>query len=234
MYQITRNIRSLVVLAATAATLVGVGAAAHAATVSTLKAKGYTCKYVGYGFVRCTNGTNSYLCDSTGCKKESTAATSIQSTVESFTDRPTKDYRAFETNDRRVCQNACIAESDCAAWTYVEPGVQGPTGRCWLKYSVPVPRSSGVCTSGVKISTEPGLDRPGGDYKHFSISRYHTDGAKFCQTVCVGEAPRCRAWTYVKPGVQGSDAVCWLKDEVPSERSNDCCTSGVVGELPTT
>jgi hypothetical protein len=157
-------------------------------------------------------------------------ATSIQSTVEPFTDRPALDYRYFSTNDSRVCENTCVAESRCAAWTYVEPGVQGTSGFCWLKHDVPGPRQHDACTSGVKISNEPNIDRPGSDYKRFTISASHPNGPEFCQAVCVGEAPRCQAWTYVKPGVQESSAVCYLKDQVPAAQANDCCTSGFVGD----
>jgi hypothetical protein len=170
-------------------------------------------------------------CENAGAAM-SDEASSIQSTVESFTDRPAQDYRSFNTNDRRVCENQCLAESQCASWTYVEPGVQGTSGRCWLKHSVPGPRNSEVCTSGVKFSVEPGINRGGKDYKHFSIPASHPDGEQFCRTVCIGEAPRCRAWTYVEPGYQGADAACWLKDRVPAASANECCSSGVVGEMP--
>lgn len=174
---------------------------------------------------RCTDTYDS--CIKAADKKDIGAT--IETTREAFTDRPSKDYRYFNTNDSRICQNACVGEAGCAAWTYVEPGVQASSGRCWLKASVPGARQHEECTSGVKISTEPGIDRPGSDYKRFGISAIHPNGPEFCQAVCVGEAPRCRAWTYVKPGIQESSAVCYLKDEVPAERSNECCTSGFVG-----
>jgi hypothetical protein len=234
-----RMARSVVTLLSLAGLLLAslAGTQAHALANSTL-GPSPACVACSTDYIECFSKS----LDFSGCKKKyekcrkdhncaTEAVTTINTTVESYTDRPYKDYRYFNTNDRRICENACIAETECAAWTYVEPGVQATSGRCWLKHSVPFPRQSNVCTSGVKISTEPEMDRPGGDYKHFAISAYNPDGARFCQLVCIGEAPKCRAWTYVKPGFQGSNAVCWLKNEVPGERSNDCCTSGVVGEL---
>ena len=48
--------------------------------------------------------------------------------------------------------------------------------------------------------------------------------------LCSAECDRneqCRAWTYVKPGIQGENARCWLKNPVPEATPDDCCTSGV-------
>jgi hypothetical protein len=39
--------------------------------------------------------------------------------------------------------------------------------------------------------------------------------------------PPCRAWTFVKPGVQGPQARCWLKHQAPEARPHPCCISGV-------
>jgi hypothetical protein len=53
-----------------------------------------------------------------------------------------------------LCQNACRADTKCAAWTYVQPGAQGEQARCWLKNRVP-PRSQGnCCVSGVERGEE--------------------------------------------------------------------------------
>ncbi len=65
------------------------------------------------------------------------------------------------------------------------------------------------------------IDRPGGDYLNFQA-----DAVKECEAAC-GRNSMCRAWTWVKPGVQGTKAVCYLKKEVPKPVAADCCTSGV-------
>ena len=67
-------------------------------------------------------------------------------------DRPGGDFTSFNqrSTDPRECEAACSGAAACRAWTYVRPGVQGPTARCWLKSVVPAPRVSACCTSGVK------------------------------------------------------------------------------------
>lgn len=62
------------------------------------------------------------------------------------------DYRSFDvpSSDVAVCRRACVDEDRCQAWTYVEPGIQGPLARCSLKDSVPQRTQNECCTSGVK------------------------------------------------------------------------------------
>ena len=66
-------------------------------------------------------------------------------------------------------------------------------------------------------------DRPGNNYRNFDLAQ--PDPA-LCLEACQKES-RCKAFTYVKPGVQGPKARCWLKDAVPPEKPSDCCVSGV-------
>ncbi len=70
---------------------------------------------------------------------------------------------------------------------------------------------------------EAGIDRPGQDYKDFDLT---AADPKLCLDACLAEA-ECKAWTYVKPGVQGDKARCWLKNGVPDQVNNDCCVSGM-------
>jgi hypothetical protein len=73
-------------------------------------------------------------------------------------------------------------------------------------------------------SFEPNTDRPGGDYT--SLNLPDADPIA-CQKLCA-EDQRCLAWTYVAPGYQEANAVCWLKNTVPAgTRTDACCTSGV-------
>ena len=77
---------------------------------------------------------------------------------------------------------------------------------------------------GGNFAIEFDTDRRGGDYKNFDLpeARY-----ELCQAACANDA-NCLAFTYVKPGVQGSSARCWLKNSVPrGEGGLSCCTSGV-------
>jgi len=70
---------------------------------------------------------------------------------------------------------------------------------------------------------EPNFDRPGQDYKSFDLD---SENANICESACRNDA-RCKAWTYVKSGVQGPKARCWLKAGVPPLTSNSCCISGL-------
>ena len=75
----------------------------------------------------------------------------------------------------------------------------------------------------VVLTYEFNTDRPGRDYKHFDLP---TPDYKLCSQACKND-PECKAYTYVKPGIQGSKARCWLKSEIPSAKSSDCCISGI-------
>jgi hypothetical protein len=72
------------------------------------------------------------------------------------------------------------------------------------------------------VSVEPGVDRPGADYEHFAMP---DDDPKRCSAACENDH-RCAAYTYVRPGFQGPDAICWLKASVPQSIQNNCCISG--------
>jgi hypothetical protein len=69
---------------------------------------------------------------------------------ETDTNRFGSDYRSLDAPDAQKCQAACAGEAQCKAWTWVEPGVQGPQAKCWLKNAVPVASKSNCCVSGVK------------------------------------------------------------------------------------
>lgn len=73
-------------------------------------------------------------------------------------------------------------------------------------------------TSAMEMDT----DRPGMNYKNFDLIRNHPG---LCESECMKDA-NCMAWTYVKPGIQGKSARCWLKKGIPSPMKNSCCVSG--------
>ena len=70
---------------------------------------------------------------------------------------------------------------------------------------------------------EYNVDRPGGDYRNFELQ---FDAPGLCAGQCAQEA-QCKAWTYVKAGVQGQKARCWLKSVVPQARSSTATISGL-------
>jgi hypothetical protein len=150
-------------------------------------------------------------------------------TREQGTDRPGMDYRNFELVDANpgLCAQQCAEENRCKAYTFVPPGVQGKNARCWLKGDVPGKQSQQGLVSGLKTSVrvpmESNLNLPGSDYKNFDLAA--AEPAR-CASACATD-PRCEAYTYVKPGVQGNNARCWLKDAVPNRVQGNCCVSGI-------
>ena len=72
---------------------------------------------------------------------------------------------------------------------------------------------------------EYGVDRRGGDYRSFDLQ---FDAPGLCAGQCAQEG-QCRAWTYVKPGVQGPKARCWLKNVVPAPTRDGNVISGLRG-----
>lgn len=108
-------------------------------------------------------------------------------------------------------------------------GVSCPDGY-FCEYPEPrYPDAQGICRlqSG-SVTLEQDTDRPGSDYWNFDLSQAAPER---CRNVCAG-APRCKAFTYVKPGVQGTNARCWLKDSVPQAGPSSCCISGVKAGMP--
>jgi hypothetical protein len=67
-----------------------------------------------------------------------------------------------------------------------------------------------------------GSDLPGSDYQHEPTSGVAED----CRKRCDADG-NCLAWTWVKPGVQNSLAMCWLKNAVPPSVKNENATSGI-------
>lgn len=86
--------------------------------------------------------------------------------------------------------------------------------RCWLFTDM-----RWNCSGELEIN----VDRPGSDYRSFELPGAQPE---LCQQACIAEE-QCQAFTYVKPGVQGTAAYCWLKSAVPSSVASDCCVSGV-------
>jgi uncharacterized membrane protein len=148
------------------------------------------------------------------------------------TDRAGADYRNFDIprptggflTAEASCQSSCEKDGNCKAWTFVKANPAGDSGRCWLKNAIPGKRSDGCCTSGVPARTlEANVDRPGRDYKDFDLAAADPNA---CQAECQKDG-QCQAWTYVKPGVQGASARCWLKSGVADAQTSNCCTSGI-------
>jgi hypothetical protein len=151
--------------------------------------------------------------------------------MEAGWDRPGSDMmqKAFGQQGPEKCKQWCDRTKGCKAWTWVKPGVQGDGAMCYLKNTVPDRVKDDCCTSGVagqgEVTYVPeyGKDRMGSDYHSAELGQR---GWETCKSMCDRDG-RCKAWTWVKPGVQGDGAMCYLKDPAPSPSASDCCVSGL-------
>jgi hypothetical protein len=82
--------------------------------------------------------------------------------------------------------------------------------------------SNAAFAGGTNVSLEVGQDRMGGDYKGFALAQ---PDAQLCRQACADDTA-CHAFTYVKPGIKGPEAMCFLKSSVVPATADACCTSG--------
>ncbi|WP_158079767.1 phosphatidylinositol-specific phospholipase C domain-containing protein [Archangium sp. Cb G35] len=161
-----------------------------------------------------------------------TTGTSIEFNV----DRPGQDYFEFEPAEAtpKKCLEACFSQAECKAFTYIRPGSLAPRGRCYLKNGVPAPVANANTDSGTKMAKpsagvysgliETNINRGGQDFHQFDLDEARPEA---CREACQNSTA-CRAFTYVKPGVQAAKARCYLKSGVPAPSSSECCDSGVI------
>jgi hypothetical protein len=152
------------------------------------------------------------------------------------TDRPGGDYNHFNLRpaDPALCATRCERDGRCRAWTFRYPSAENPNGVCWLKNEVPPRIDDTCCASGVRGTgvieprggpVEYSTDRVGGDYRNFELPP--SANGEACKAACEAD-PKCRAWTYQRPGYFGPQARCYLKSQVKPPRRRPFAISGVV------
>lgn len=131
--------------------------------------------------------------------------------------------------DPGICSADCALNIRCQAFTYEGPNADHAKAQCWLKEGIPEPIQDAALVSGrTTFRTavlEEKTDRPGGDYTSFELD--NPTSPEVCKSYCL-EDPKCTAFTFVQPGVQGDKAMCYLKNTIPAARSNSNCISGVL------
>ena len=151
--------------------------------------------------------------------------------LERDVDRFGMDYRHIKlpAADPLLCQSECAGDAGCKSFTYVKPGLHGPGAVCYLKNGEPNPTPDNCCISGLRpivtqaSGLEINMDRLGMDYRHIKLP---AADPLLCQSECAGDAG-CKSFTYVKPGLHGPGAVCYLKNGEPNPTPNNCCISGL-------
>jgi PAN domain len=80
------------------------------------------------------------------------AALAVEPTMEMDTDRFGGDFAWFDLPRPwpQLCQEACLHDETCRAWTYVKPNVRGPLASCWLKSEVGAASHNACCVSGTR------------------------------------------------------------------------------------
>lgn len=73
----------------------------------------------------------------------------------------------------------------------------------------------------------PGYDLPGSDLRSIQIPGTIADAVGECRFQCTSQCD-CKAYSLVRAGVQGPNAVCWLKNAVPQKTWNPAIASGQV------
>jgi len=74
------------------------------------------------------------------------------------------------------------------------------------------------------VEPVPNVNLPGHDYLSLPTDNDH---GVSCAARCAGD-DRCRASSWVRPGVQGPQAMCWLKDAVPDPQINSDTASVIL------
>jgi hypothetical protein len=83
-----------------------------------------------------------------------------------------------------------------------------------------------ACEAARITGTEQNTNRFGGDYTGFPISQPRP---LWCAYYCAHDS-KCKAYSYVPPGVQGTQAMCWLKSSVPAPSYAPGLVSGIVND----
>lgn len=68
-----------------------------------------------------------------------------------------------------------------------------------------------------------GIDFPGGDIERIELT---VPDPGLCRQACQANG-ECRGWTFIKPGIQGPRAVCWVKSAPGIARQDENAISGV-------
>lgn len=91
-------------------------------------------------------------------------------------------------------------------------GGGGGTNPPTLPSSGPTPAGDTVPPWQLGTGMADNLNYPGGDLPG---AGYNSDDPRHCQADCQGDSlgTFCYAWTWVKPGVQGTRGKCWQKDK---------------------
>ena len=102
-------------------------------------------------------------------------------------DRPGGEFAGKHTGvqSAQACFNLCSRNANCAAFTWVKPNIQGPTGVCWLKGSISNKVRNNCCVSGVVRNVKQ------------DQCKWHQQGTTYS---CYCQNSRTKKWYMTNPG----------------------------------
>jgi hypothetical protein len=141
-----------------------------------------------------------------------------------------QSYNALSIACHRYCSAGLVVGRSTSPYQWVEQSANVDPGMVnWIDVkcfdTTPSQASQGM---------EDNTDRPGDDFAtdipvETGMGAAMPLTAETCRAACAGWYVKdCRAWTYVRPGVQGPGAVCYIKDRIPPPVPNACCISGTI------
>lgn len=143
-------------------------------------------------------------------------------------------FQTFDQNHDGVndCKIKCLFDDvahkakQLIAWEkwLLEKHYPGARGLANIYYTINARRGIPMCKDKLDDKNmQAGVDLPGSDFKSFFLDQ---PLPALCRNACQNNQ-RCKAWTFVKPHIQGNKAKCWLKHSVPKPIKDGCCVSGV-------
>lgn len=139
-------------------------------------------------------------------------------------DRPGLDYAGTDiAADPGICERNCAQDGNCRAWSYVAPGVQAPSARCYLKSALADWTANSATVSGEAQPIQVGIDRIGGEYTSFQVPEAR---AEICLAACARDT-NCRAFAYLDASGTGGTPICYLSNTVAAPVSASYASSGV-------
>jgi hypothetical protein len=176
----------------------------------------------------------------TGLSPTGAARADVEPMMAVGVNMPGSDIASYplQSPDPAFCRLACDQNPQCQGWTFIKPGIQGPNAVCWLKsrndiagvadqnaISAIKTGASGPYPGGARVENDMalGVDLHGGDLANFVQP---SGDPQVCRQACLARAD-CRAWSFLKPGPQGPQAICFLKRMVPGGVFNNGVISGM-------
>jgi hypothetical protein len=135
-----------------------------------------------------------------------------------------RDYKFGEKTSSLVVRTAAVAPTLVTPDIPVPPPPRGGEAAGDPHRAPPaLPDLNFQATELGSVTLELNTNRPGHDYRDFDLREAKPE---LCRDACAADRG-CMAFAYVKPGIQGDHARCWLKDGVSPAEHAPCCASGV-------